>query len=312
MPEANRIFGDCPEADQFPRIRRAVEEAANIGEFDWKIRQQYITFNVEALRLQRGYVTLPRFVQMPKAMTLDCNPAFPRSLWFVHHFNGPGDRTQLDCYRSFWDDKGEFCTLRDMTGPSQLIATNLNAGDAALQIRVYGLDLNGNEIYSDDGKPGVPLAMNTPTSVTFSNIRQVYRPLGVGVITLKQVTDDTLLGYYYPDEQTPQYRRVHIPKCCRTVTITYNLAIPQITCLEDWIPIRNRNALIAMMQFIFHLDKHNYDDGEKARAIAARALEEEQDALNLQTPVGPQIQNFSTNTGNDRLYGGWGYGPRVW
>ena len=127
-------------------------------------------------------------------------------------------------------------------------------------------------------------------------------------ITLAQSTDSTLLGYYYPDELNPSYRRIRIPRKCRTVTLTYKRALPAILSLEDWLPLQNYNALITGLWYIFYIDKNDYDNAEKARANALRSLKEEESARTLATPIGPQIQNFSRQNATDRLYGGWNGG----
>jgi len=308
LPDAQRIFAKCSNAELFDKVYRAVVELINSGEWDWATVQQYIILNCESTQNQHGYITLPRFVEMPLAMNLDCFPAFPRNKWFNHHINGPGERTNINCYRSFWDDKGEFCTLRNMTGPAALVAANLNPLDAGLSLRVYGLDQNGNEVYDSTGVPGILLPMNSASSVIFSSVTSIYRPLGAGVITLTQTTDQNLIGYYYPDEIDPRYRRVRIPQACKTVTLTYKRALPQIFYAEDWIPINNLNALITGLWYIFYIDHNDYEKAELARSNAVRSLKEEEARITLKTPVGPQIQQFATRQATDNLYGGYAYG----
>ena len=304
IPDATRIFSECPESDLFPKIGRALTELANMGTWDWSTARRYITFNVEELEGTFGFFTMPAFVQQPLMMNLDCHPAFARSKLFIHHFNGPGERSRMDCVRFIWDDEGEYVINRRIIVPTALTAVNLNALDASLKLRVYGLDADGHIVYDATGAPGVDIDMNTTSAVVFSSVTGIFRPLGAGVITLTAALDGTQLGYYYPDETSPRYRRVKVPRKCKTATVTYKIANQPITCEQDWVPIRNKQAIVAGLWYIYWFDLNEYDKAEQARMNAKRSLNEEQDQNSIQSPVGPQIQNLTKRTWGDRLYGG--------
>jgi len=89
--------------------------------------------------------------------------------------------------------------------------------------------------------------------------------------------------------------------------MTYKRANTDITGPDDWIPLWNENALYAAVDAIMQLDLKKYAEYASAKQVFMQLLSEEQDNRNAQSPVGPQVLNFSSSP-QDRLWG-WGAYP---
>lgn len=73
----------------------------------------------------------------------------------------------------------------------------------------------------------------------------------------------TLLGRYEPTETQPLYRRIKVPTRCSWVRMRYRKSIFEITSLDDFIPVRNKMAILMQIKGLDLLRKE-FNDAAKA------------------------------------------------
>jgi hypothetical protein len=94
------------------------------------------------------------------------------------------------------------------------------------------------------------------------------------------LTDEILMGYWYPDELEPNYRLIRVTNCCHSLArIRYRKRAHKITSLTDVINLRSRLAIENMIRAIA---KQEADPAAAAlnEQVAIGYLEEEQMARN--------------------------------
>lgn len=302
LSTAERVFGNCASTELYRYITDAVELLAN--ESHWDAMTGYITLSVDATT---NCITLPNDVETPLGVQLDGYPAFNRDKWYQYHINGKGAFTNIDSYRDFWDDMGEFPTIRELSGDVTITATNDNASDSAIQVRVYGYDENNEEVYTS-GVRGVDLSMGVASTVKFSRITDVQKPETIGVIRLTESVTSDLLGIYMPVDTYPRFRRMRVPKST-TVTMRYRKRTREVKSELDYIPLDSRLALQSAMESIKAMNHKNLKEATEWRQYAVTLANAEQKTRNAESGIGPQVQNFSTDI-NRSLRGGRYRGSR--
>lgn len=299
---AKAIFGSCNTTELYRNITDAVELLAN--ESHWDAMTGYISLAVDE---NTNCISLPQDVETPLGVQLDGYPAFSRDKWFQYHINGTGNFTNIDAYRDFWDDLGEYPTIRELDGDVKITATNDNVADAAITVRVYGYDENDKEVYTA-GVRGIDLSMGVASTVTFSRITDVEKPVTTGNIELKESVSGTLLGLYYPTDTYPKFRRMRVPKSS-TITMRYRKRTRDVKSDLDYIPLDSRLALQSAMESVKAMGVKNLEEAAQWRAYAVSLANAEQKTRNAQSGIGPQVQNFSQDI-NRSLRGGRYRGSR--
>jgi len=150
----------------------------------------------------------------------------------------------------------------------QIVLTS--SQDAGKTIRLFGVTTNDLQIFDSDGIAGLEVTLSYPTTTVatvFNSVTGIQVQTNsdgssamIGGWTLNSIAPDTTstqLGYYYPNETTPNYRRYRIG-----VTSNSNTQVPfAVTVLvrrrfipvfkeTDWVIPGNIGALKFAMQAI--------------------------------------------------------------
>ena len=215
LEDSREILGRSDNATVFKRLSDAVRlantrivDSANLGTMD------ICTWN--------GTLTLPADVAQVLASTRNGYPSVLRDQWFHHLVGGPGVVDWVGW--GYVDDLGRVSTFRDPSGPVKLIAEVESAADSNKPLRVFGWDINGKRIYTDDGSGVLEDGFLVPTVFGYSaphplapdivRIDRIERAVTNGFTKLLAVNADgsphTLIGYYQPWETQPSYRRLKV------------------------------------------------------------------------------------------------------
>jgi hypothetical protein len=135
--DAADIFGPIGRQRLFDKITDSVEFLANKSQWDG------LDGYVDVISDRLGYITLPRYVEVPIEINYHRMPTQMRSKWYEFHLNGMGTHG-VNGY--FWDDRGQYPLFTDPPNPVNLIAVSSSGGhiDDSVDFRVYGYDSIGN------------------------------------------------------------------------------------------------------------------------------------------------------------------------
>lgn len=299
------ILGVCDETKVFRYLTRAVEILANKGT-EWNPMIGELALCVD----KDHCVTLPRDIETPLTVMANGHPMVGRGYWFETHINGPGNRERGSCCKWTWDDKLFHVTFKDPIMPSQLIAfvDSPRDGDGSKSIRVYGYNEFDKWIMTRDCEDGplvdgflVPLIYGLPVPnpevpinqdpnrphldrIRVKRITRVQKPVTedfVRLVALDPGKGDacdpgTLIGYYYPDETEPRYRRIKVSQACSEVTIRYRRRTYKITSKNDLIPLHSYESILTMLQAIRFRETKDIKNAVEFEALAVSYLEDEQ------------------------------------
>jgi hypothetical protein len=311
-------LGRCNEATAFRRLTEAIAMLQNkarwnpnLGEIDLCVTQ--------------NYVTLPRVVGTVLGVLTNGKPNYlTDASWFNYHLNGPGDQECVSC--NYAQIAGVFCTIRDPSAPVYMVTELESSADNNTQLRVFGTDASGNEIFTQNPTTGdMERGFLVPTTFGFSvrnanapaiaRVTRIQKSPTSGRIKLLAVnTDDlsahTLIGYYEPDETEPQYQRLKVPPHS-WVRVKYQKKDYVIRSQSDWISLNSSQAIIMAVKSVkFRYDDKN-DIADQYEGIAARLLSEDQKATQPAVVLSPQIVNsdtFNQCQQDTLIYGGGGWG----
>lgn len=249
--DACEIFGEIGTEKIFDKMSEAKSLLSN--KHQWESDLGW----VDILTDQYNYVTLPRYVDVPISVNINGHPTVFRNRWFQFHLNGPGECTT--CLNWTWEDASEVVTLRDVPYTIKLLALPDLPLDDEKVIWIYGF-YQGKRIQSQDteGKnvDGFPLTIRTDESgispFLVDRITRIVKPKTAGFVKL--VATDLIggtpftVGYYYPDETEPKYRRIKISRRCARVRIMYRMRETKITAFTDPIHLRSKLAMTTAMR----------------------------------------------------------------
>lgn len=294
-------LGKCNEQDAFRRLTEAIAMLQNKAKWNPNLAEL-------DLCVSQGYVTLPRFVGNVIGVLTNGKPNYlTDASWFDYHLNGPG---VVDCTpTSYAQIAGVFPTIRDPSEPVYVVAELETASDNNKLIRVFGLDHEGNQIFSANPTTGVmepgflvPTIYGFPVVASgvgkIARITRIEKEVTSGRIKLLAVnaagaTAHTLLGHYEPDETDPSYQRLKVPPHS-WVRVKFQKKDYVIRSQNDWISLDSAQAVIMAVKAV----KFRYDDKiEIARQYedeAARLLTENQKATQPAVVITPQIINGDT------------------
>ena len=304
-------LGKCNEATAFKRLTEAIAMLQNkarwnpnLGEIDLCVTQ--------------NYVTLPRFVGNILGVLTNGKPNYlTEASWFDYHLNGPGNQDCVTC--NYAQIAGVFPTIRDPAHPVYLVTELETAADNNKKLRIFGLDRDGKQVFTPNPETGVlEPGFLVPTVYGYSVraadvgpiaiIQRIQKEVTAGRVRLIAIspTDlsaQTLIGHYEPDETNPAYQRLKIP-VHSWVRVKYQKKDYVIRSQNDWISLDSSQAIIMAVKAV----KFRYDDKlDVARGYedeAARLLAENQKATQPAVVISPQIVNsdqFNTCNGNDAL-----------
>ena len=281
--DAVKIFGKEGMQRTLDRISESVEALANKSQ--WDGMDGYIDIATD-----EDTITLPRYVETPISVNTGGRPAFMRNKWFEFHLNGPGS----DCGGSVgwaWDDRGEVVTLKDVDYEQQLIAIPDLSEDNGKYIRIFGYDADDKWIRSTNPNTGkdddgfwvmISQSVVSPDSGSqkVSRIERITKDITKGFVSLSGFDTDglnaTLIGYYWPDETEPRYRRIRVGCSCDWVRMRYRKRTRKITSLTDPIHLQSKLSVVTMMMSLAALGKGDVQTSEMMEQKAGQYLSEEQ------------------------------------
>lgn len=305
LDDAKDIFGQCEGARLYGFMTEAIELLANTNPSWDAMTDGVISLNVGKDTEnfgEKGLFVLPSFVETPLGLNIDGFPAFPRDRWFQFHINGPGDHSFINGYKSMWDDRGDTPVLAcPVDGETITILTD-DVTDNGSQVTIFGTDANGAEIYTN-GQRGVSFDIGTVSPIGIGQIHEVSKPTSNGTWTMTGTTSGTLLGVYAPSETAPRYKKIKVP-ASTTVGIRYRRSTVKVEKSSDIIPLNNKLSFLLAMQSVNYFHTRQYDNAKAAKKEAIELANEEQQTRNAQSPIGPQIQDFTFKGGESLWRGG--------
>jgi len=296
--EAKEVFGHCNEKKLLRWITDAVQLLANKGEVDPLIG--YVDLCVSG-----QCITLPREIETVLSVNIGGNPSRGRDELFSFHINGPGD--YRDTCDFTWDNSGNFCTYRDLSCPSKLVAFVEEPADAGVELRVFGYDEQNRPLRTDangvwsDGLL-VPTiygyALPATTDPLVSRITAIVKGKSVANIRLSSFDNSTftgtLLGIFEPDETKPLYRRIRINTNDSWVRLCYRKRSLELISQSDRILLHSRPALVLAMHAIKKFRELDIASAVQFEAHATRLLTEREETLT--SPIFSPIQVEDRNT----------------
>lgn len=319
--EIQRVLGTCDEAETYAKINEAIEELANLGNWDPMVMYMDIcTCDCE--------ITLPDDVEVPLAINICGHPADFKNKWFEFHLNGPGTEC-CSCSCNFsWMDKGDFPTFRDPHSPSQIAAYPEGEEAMGANVRVYGFDETDKWIMTPDCNGvlkdgfdvpilfGIGAGMTTPQKV--KRITRVSKPVTNSFIKLVALdpgssTGGTLLGLFRPYITEPSFRRImvsgagsgnlHTFAHTKTwVRMRVRRKVFTVSTLQDPIPLHSVTALKMMAQAIKKYEADLLAEYAGYFSAAKAALEREQKSRSGPNQIKIQFQHsYAANPGGNMI-----------
>lgn len=277
-------LGRCSPQEVFDGISRAVSRATNSGLFDASIGQVDIC-------ACDGCFTLPADVQTILSVNQSGQPTVIRSEWFEYSLNGTGTQKCAPCH--FTTVQGKlFSTIKELSGPSIIVAEIENAADNQKEVRVFGWKADGTRIYTEG--PGgvledgflVPSVFGfsppNPDAPAITRIDRVRKAETNGLVRLIAIdaTDDTkrtLLGHYLPWETAPQYQRIKVAS--KTwIRVKYKRKDIKVRGIGDWINLDNEEALMFLLKAVKLGSQDAYAASQAAENEAMRLLSNQQES----------------------------------
>ncbi len=309
--QAKTQFAGCDEATIFARLTDAVNLLANKGIAD------SLVGDLE-LCVCNGTITLPRDVGTVLGVNVHGHPTLIQDQWFQYHINGPGSGECLPCSPNSYE-LGQVCTFKDPSEPCYLIAEVTSAADNNKKLRVFALDESGNKIFTPgpDGKivegflvplifgfsqrnPNVP-ALKSIYRISKEDTKDFVRLIAVNA---SNGVSQTLIGYYEPTENLPQYRRIRVGNKT-SVRIKYKRANIPIRSQNDFIALDNPEALRLACRAVKLRLEDKFSAAREPEEEASRILAEETEAKKPSGPRVPMVINGVFEDNNDGLF----YGP---
>lgn len=286
-----KICGPIGQNNLFDRITDGLELLSNKGQ--WEGLEGYVDLSVDNQR----YVTLPRYVDVPIAINIGHGPSKMRNRYFEFHLNGPGSSCP-PC--NGWEDHGDVVTITDLTEAQGLIYKPDSSADNGKTITVYGYDENDRNI---------TITLTGNSSYAFANISvskikridRISRDFTSGFAQLISYNSDgtiaTQLGYYYPDETEPTYRRIRIPCSTCWVRMRYKKRTLKVSSLSDPLHLKSRLAILAAIIGSIQALRSEKPDIQLSEALEAKAVKYLCDNENVRNPGGKLFFQFDPKIG---------------
>lgn len=310
--EVQRVLGTCSQEETFSKINEAIEELANLG--NWDPMVIYLDICTQACE-----ITLPDDIEVPLAINVGGVPCDFRNKWFEFHLNGPGSQCCPGSCSFAWSDKGEFPTFRDPVKPSQVAAYPEREEDASASVRVYGYDENNKWIMTADCNGVLQDGFEVPvifgmgsgltTSQKVKRITRVSKPVTNGFVKLVALdpgthSGGTLLGIFRPYITEPSFRRItvsgngtdrfgqHSDSSCTTwVRMRARRKTFKVSQMSDSIPLHSVTALKMMCQAIKKYEADLLTEYGGYFSAAKAALEREQKSRSGPNQIKIQFQH---------------------
>lgn len=314
--EIQRVLGTCSEEETYAKINEAIEELANLGNWDPMVIYMDICTD-------KCEITLPDDIEVPLAINVGGTPADFRNKWFEFHLNGPGSECCGTSCSFAWNDKGNFPTFRDPVKASKIAAYPEGVEAQGLSLRVYGYDDCGKWIMTPDCdgimRDGfeLPILSGFGSGMTVSQkvkrITRISKPVTSSYIKVVALDPGaskggTLLGLLRPNMTEPEFRRITISgggtavlsdehaacNCITWVRMRARRKTFKVSQLSDAIPLHSVTALKMMAQAIKKYEADLLDEYAKYFNAAREALQREQKSRSGPNQIKIQFQgNFA-------------------
>jgi len=314
--EIQRVLGTCSDEETYSKINEAMEELANLGNWDpMVIYMDICTKGCE--------ITLPDDIEVPLAINVGGHPADFRNKWFEFHLNGPGSECCGGSCNFAWTDKGNFPTFRDPIKPSQVAAYPEGNENQGTSIRVYGFDDCDKWIMAPDCNGVLQDGFDVPVLSGFGagltstqkvkRITRVSKPVTNSFIKLVALdpgatSGGTLLGLFRPTITEPEFRRITVSgggsasledcSCTTWVRMRARRKTFKVSQMSDAIPLHSVTALKMMAQAIKKYEADLLTEYAGYFAAARDALQREQKSRSGPNQIKIQFQP-GAYAGND-------------
>lgn len=316
-PEIQRVLGTCSEEETYSKLNEAIEELANLGNWDpMVINLDICTRGCE--------ITLPDDVEVPLAINVGGHPADFRNKWFEFHLNGPGSECCPSACSFAWNDKGDFPTFRDPIKPSQIAAYPEGPEDPTASVKVYGYDQCDKWIMTADCNGVLQDGFDVPvlfglgsgmlTSQKVKRITRVSKSVTNNFVKLMAIDPGnenigTLLGIFRPNITEPSFRRVTVSgngtdrfgtdscSCTTWVRMKARRKTFKVTQFSDAIPL---HSVTAIKQMVMATKKYEADlltEYAGYLSAAKSALEREQKSRSGPNQIKIQFQGAYAGSG---------------
>jgi hypothetical protein len=245
------IFGPIGRNNLFDQLTTVIEILGNKSHWDPLLGVIDICVQNDA---GVYYVTLPRFVEQILQVNVGNYPGDFRSRWFQFHLNGLGSfSTNRPC--EGFEEIGEVATVFTWPNPVTMVAIPDNSVDNDASFVVFGTDANDLPLRDwKTGNMGMPLPcavggyafdpINLTPIKTIDRILKSPTTGGVSLYATDGTTGTQLIGYYWPEDTEPYFRRIRLGTSQGSVRMMYRKRWLKITSLLDAIPLRSRMAII--------------------------------------------------------------------
>lgn len=244
-------------------------------------------------------VTLPDFLETAVGVSVDGVPSVIFGQYHNYLVTGPGSVTRVHQCNAYLRDIGEqFVTSIDHIAGQQLRFTLSDSNDIGNTIRIYGKDVNGNDIFDQDGIQGQDLELTSGTVVfptALNEFNSIQKTPFLGTLTVSSWSGSvaTELQTYKPYETRPRYKRYMLPYYGneRTIGMLCKIKYLPVTSDQDFVIPDNISALMLGMQAVNLQQARNYDEANKAWGACYSVLDNEYTSLKGATL--PSISTFS-------------------
>lgn len=317
--EIQRVLGTCDETETYAKINEAIEELANLGNWDPMVMSMDIcTSGCE--------ITLPDDVEVPLAVNVGGHPADFRNKWYEYHLNGPGSECCPTGCSFHWHDKGNFPTFRDIKSPSRIAAYAETIEEPGARVRMYGFDDCQKWIMSPDCNGvlqdgfDVPiifgLGAGMPSDQKVARITRMSKPITNSFIKIVALDPGacqggTLLGIIRPTITEPSFRRLTVSGAgcdclhCGSdetwVRMRVRRKVFKVSQMSDPIPLHSVTALKMMAQAIKKYEADLLQEYASYFGAAREALQREQKSRSGPNQIKIQFQSSYAGGGSRNM-----------
>ena len=249
--DAAAIFGALGRERLFDRMTGAVEQLARKATWDSLVGYADVTVTPDPAQ-QSVVVALPSWCDSVLSVLREGRPTAPRSRWIDFHLNGPYLQDSVPIDHFDYMEDGPLVSALPAAG-AQIVAVRESTADAALSIRVEGLDTDGRQVTEEYLLLPDPATIPGPYgSTTWARIDRISKPLTTGYARVHVRGTSPVIGAQLsegrPGEREFRFRRIRVQCQTTRVTVAYRKRVNRCTALDDVIHLRSRDAIVEMMR----------------------------------------------------------------
>lgn len=270
----------CPGNASDPKFLRYLNEVCErfIWSGKWKGALVHTIFDSAA-----GFISLPPEFYSVLAMRYDKWPGSAIASQYVQYMEfGTGEVDDTLAWTGVLFDRGDgFPSTSDIVLPGRLRVRGEATDDGSI-LRVFGLDLDGREVFDAAGVPGEQVTFNAPfatTTTSFSVLTGVQKTSSNGYLSLHVVPDDLSAEYrisvYQPSETRPMYRRYQTGVAERAIKVLCQRRFILMENETDWVIPGNLSALRYGLKMRFFEDAQDMANAQNCFDMAINFLNQE-------------------------------------